>query len=104
MTKVLLEIPLTDDGSVVMAESTAPEGSSIVNAAAESGLVVKVEKSLNETLSSLGPFTDLMLEKLSKGIHEPKTIVLELGIKFGAKGNIIIAGGEAEANCKITLT
>ena len=46
MAKALIEIALTEGGPVIFAESTAAEGESVVNAAAESGLVVKVEKSL----------------------------------------------------------
>jgi hypothetical protein len=33
----------------------------------------------------------------------PEEVTVEFGIKFGAKGSVYIAGGEAEANFKVAL-
>jgi hypothetical protein len=106
MAKALVEIPLSDGESpTILVESTASEGSAAyIDAAADAGVVVKAERSLTDALTSLGPVVDIVLRQLNAVVQKPKTTVFELGIKFGAKGNIIVAAGEAEANCKITLT
>jgi hypothetical protein len=50
MAKALLEIPLTEGGPVIFVESTAAEDTSVVNAAAESGLVVGYSNRLGDML------------------------------------------------------
>jgi len=105
MPKALVEIRLSESGPSILVESTTSEGSvGFVDAAADGGLVLKAERYLTDALASLGTMTDAVLQQLSGVVQKPKTAVLEFGIKFGAKGSVIIAGGEAEANCKISLT
>jgi hypothetical protein len=104
MSKALVEIRVSDRGPSILVESTASEGSpAFVDAGAGTDVILKAEKTLTTALSSLGPVIDVILSHLKMVVQRPKTVTMELGVKFGAKGTIIIAGGEAEANCKLTL-
>jgi hypothetical protein len=105
MARALVEIRVSEQGPSILVESTASEGSpAFVDAAAASDVVLKAEKTLASAFSSIAPAIDTMLTHLTAVAQRPKTVKMELGVRFGAKGNIIIAGSEAEANCKLTLT
>jgi hypothetical protein len=104
MTSPLLEIKLSEDGPTILVECTASEGSqAYTDAAAADGLVLKAQKTLVDAISAIPSLADALLLRVKSMSVPPKAAVIEFGIKFGAKGNVIIAGGEASANCKITL-
>jgi hypothetical protein len=105
MAEVLIEVPLFEGGPTLLIETTASEGvEDFRNAAAQPGLAIKAHNTFSETLSVLQPTLDIIARQVASALVPPKSAVVELGVKFGAKGNIIIAGGETEANLKLTLT
>jgi hypothetical protein len=96
---------LSENGPIVLVETNVSEGSKgFVEVSGVSGLPVRAEKTLKEALASLGPTAEAMLDQIREVKRTPQKVVLEFGVKFTAKGNVVIAGGEAEANCKVTLS
>jgi hypothetical protein len=105
MPSALVEVEIVKGGPTILVESRVSEGSpAFVDAANDSGVIMRAEKTLSEALSHLAPFLNTVLNTLQSAVHLPKTVDVELGIKFGAKGNVIVAGGSAEANCKVTVS
>jgi hypothetical protein len=104
VAKALVEVQITKDGPSILIESTVSEGTpGFVDAASDTGLVVRAQKTLTDALSNVAPLGDAIVSRLNDAVHRPKSVEVEFGIKFGAKGNVIVAGGSAEANCKITM-
>jgi hypothetical protein len=102
MSTRLGEMRLSENGPIVLVETNVSEGSK--GFVEVSGLPVRAEKTLKEALASIGPTAEAMLDQIREVKRTPQKVVLEFGVKFSAKGNVVIAGGEAEANCKVTLS
>jgi hypothetical protein len=105
MSSVLVEMQVVKDGPSILIETTASEGAEgFIEAAAIESLPLRAERTLKQALASLAPTAGALLDQLREMSQQPQKVVVEFGIKFGAKGNLIIAGGDAEANCKVTAT
>ena len=89
--KAIIRVPLrsSSDQEDIFIETSVGEGQSgFVEAAAE-GIPLKIEKSLEQAAAHIGPLIGLIMEKVKDIPKQPQEIVLELGVKFGAKGNIL---------------
>ena len=96
------------DGKKISFEITAPEqqptrrgGNSNVKKVS-SDILASMDGSLEDALQSINTFGEALLDNLKK--IAPSKAEVEFSVKMTAKGNLIIASGEAEANFSIKLT
>jgi hypothetical protein len=67
------------------------------------GKVVQATLDLNESLSAIAEFADSMIGQFLQLARKPEEVALEVSLKVGAAGNLIIAGGSIEGAIKIGL-
>src|SRR5215510_1719831 len=98
----LIEVPLERGGSILI-EADAPCSGEVLRGKVVTQVIEQVSQTLEEALSHVRSTADVVIAQLLAIPQTPNEIAVEFGIKFGAKGNIYIAGGEAEANFKVAL-
>jgi Trypsin-co-occurring domain 1 len=100
--KRLVEFPLEKAGSVLV-EVEVDDDTEFQRAGIGPNVIPTLSTKLGEALAVLPAIADTIFNQLTAFANHPAKITLDLGIKFGAKGNLIIAAGDLEANCKVKL-
>jgi hypothetical protein len=98
----LIEVPLERGGSILIEADASNSGEALRGRAAVQ-VIEQVSHTLEEALSHVRSTADVVIAQLCAISQTPDEVSVEFGIKFGAKGSVYIAGGEAEANFKIAL-
>jgi Trypsin-co-occurring domain 1 len=98
----LIEVPLERGGSILI-EADAPGSGEALRGRAAAQVIERVSQTLEEALSHVRSTADVVITQLCAIPQAPEEVSVEFGIKFGAKGSVYIAGGEAEANFKVAL-
>jgi hypothetical protein len=98
----LIEVPLERGGSILI-EADAPSSGEVLRGRAAAQVIEQVSQTLEEALSHVRSTADVLIAQLRAIPQRPDEVSVEFGIKFGAKGSVYIAGGEAEANFKVAL-
>jgi hypothetical protein len=98
----LIEVPLERGGSILI-EADAPGSSEVLRGRGAAQVIEQVSQTLEEALSHVRSTADVVIAQLRAIPQTPDEVSVEFGIKFGAKGSVYIAGGEAEANFKVAL-
>lgn len=103
MAKQLVEYQL-EDGKSIIIETDLVENNNGIKRASNSGTseTVQASQKLNDVAKNIGPAAQVILNSL-KGINHPKEIVLEFGLKFGAKTGIVFASADTEVNFKVSV-
>jgi hypothetical protein len=101
----LVEFDLENDNGTVLVEVNEPEP---VGGATRVGRVEKAvnkaHETLEKTLGRINPVAEAVLDQLKNLSQQPDTITVEFGVKFGLKGEVMIASSNVETNYKITLS
>lgn len=106
MDKELAEFRL-DDGTAVLVEVDPPKkGSSIQRAAAvDTGqMVIKAQKTLDESLDTIKPIAAKVLSRLNEGLTTPADEVeVTFGLKLNAEAGVVFGsvGGEVTFEVKL---
>jgi Trypsin-co-occurring domain 1 len=98
----LIEVPLERGGSILIEADAASSGEALRGKAAAQ-VIEKVSQTLEEALSQVRSTAEVVITQLCAIPQSPDEVSVEFGVKFGAKGSVYIAGGEAEANFKVAL-
>src|SRR5262249_14353068 len=98
----LIEVPLESGGSILI-EADAPSSGDVLRGKGATQVIEQVSQTLEKALGLIRSTADVVIAQLRAIPQTPDEVSVEFGIKFGAKGNIYIAGGEAEANFKVAL-
>jgi Trypsin-co-occurring domain 1 len=98
----LIEFPLERGGSILI-EVDAPGSGEVLRGRAAGQVIEQVSQTLEEALGHVRSTADVVITQLCAIPQTPDEVSVEFGIKFGAKGSVYIAGGEAEANFKVAL-
>jgi hypothetical protein len=98
----LIEVPLERGGSILI-EADAPNSGDPLRGRVNAQVIDRVSQTLEEALSHIRSTADVVITQLCAIPQTPDEVSVEFGIKFGAKGSIYIAGGEAEANFKVAI-
>jgi hypothetical protein len=104
----LLRIPLDDtDGDTpalsVVAEVEA-SASGVVRVARPGEVAATAARSLRDSFDQIRAAAEVALDRLSSLSVRPKTVELELGVKFSAEAGAIIARTAAEGNVVVRLS
>lgn len=103
--KRIVEFDLENDKGTVLVEVNEPEP---VGGATRVGRVEnamnKAHETLEKTLDRINPVAESMLAQLKNISQPPDTMTVEFGVKFGVKGDVMIASSNADTNYKITLS
>jgi hypothetical protein len=67
------------------------------------GRVVQAALNLNDSLAAIVEFADSTIDNFLSVTRKPEEVALEVSLKIGAAGNLIIAGGSIEGAIKIGL-
>lgn len=67
-----------------------------------SDMIESMDDSLETALTAINSFGETVLNSIKK--IAPSKAEIEFSVKLSAKGNLIIASGEAEANFSVKLT
>jgi hypothetical protein len=92
-----------ESGDSILVETQLDEAEPGYARAGLGDIVSKAPQKLQEAFGPVIRTADIIISQLESLPHRPEEISLEFGIKFSIKGDIILAGGEAEANCKVSL-
>ena len=98
----LIEVPLEKGGSILI-EVDAPTSGEVLRGKAATQVIEQVSQTLEKALSHVRSTADVVIAQLRSIPQTPDEVSVEFGIRFGAKGTVYIAGGEAEANFKVAL-
>src|SRR5262245_33525969 len=98
----LIEVPLERGGSILI-EADAPSSGEVLRGKVAAQVIEQVSQTLEEALSHVRSTADVVIAQLLAIPQTPDEVAVEFGIRFGAKGSVYIAGGEAEANFKVAL-
>jgi hypothetical protein len=98
----LIEVPL-ESGGTILIEAEAVSSSTPMRGGAAKKVIEQVEQTFEAALDNVRATASAVITKLRDVPQAPEEVTVEFGIKFGAKGSIYIAGGEAEANFKVAL-
>jgi NTP-dependent ternary system trypsin peptidase co-occuring protein len=98
----LIEVPLEKGGSILI-EADASGSGEVLRGRSAAQVIERVSQTLEEALSHVRSTADVVITQLCAIPQTPEEVSVEFGIKFGAKGSVYIAGGEAEANFKVAL-
>lgn len=98
----LIEVPLAGGGTILIEAEAAPSSETMRGFAAKKALE-QVEQTFEAALENVKATANAVITKLRDIQQAPEEVTVEFGIKFGAKGNVYIAGGEAEANFKVAI-
>lgn len=98
----LIEVPLAGGGTILI-EADANKSSETMRGPGAKKVVEQVTQTLEDALDNVKDTANAVITKLRNVHQSPEEVTVEFGIKFGAKGNVFIAGGEAEANFKVAI-
>lgn len=98
----LIEVPLEKGGSILI-EVGAPTSGEVLRGKGATQVIEQVSQTLEKALSHVRSTADVVIAQLRSIPQTPDEVSVEFGIRFGAKGTVYIAGGEAEANFKVAL-
>jgi hypothetical protein len=91
------------DGDSVLVETEVDENEPGFVRANAGDVAAKALIKMQEAIRPVAKTADFIFERLSAAAHPPNEITTEFSIKFSVKGDVIIARGEAEGNCKLIL-
>lgn len=100
--KQLIEFPL-EDGTSILVETEAAEGSGVVRAARSEGVPEKARQTFEAALEKIRPAAGVIIQKLRTLHDAPDEITVEFGLKMSAEAGAIVAAGGVEANYTVTL-
>lgn len=92
------------DGSILV-ETTVVAGSEPTSRASDAaGAVVDAFDAARDAIVDLATSTWEAIEEAGKRAARPAHVEVEFGLKFSAKGNVIVAGAAGEATLRVKLT
>lgn len=93
-------------GTEVLVETTAVAGSEPTSKLGDTAdRVVDVFDRAKTVIMGVAGSTADMVSRIKQGATTtPSKVEVEFGLGFSAKGNVIIAGGQADATVKVKLT
>src|SRR5690348_12288935 len=100
--KQVVEYPL-EEGGVILVEVDVPQSTGFERASRVSD-IVKATQTFDQALERVKPAAQKIIAKLRSLTEPPDEIVVEFGIKLGAKAGALIASADAEANYTVHLT
>jgi len=104
MSKQLVQFD-AGDGSQILVEIEEPDNVEGYRLATGGQiLVTRAATTLSETFQSLSPIVKCITDSFKRLPQRPDSIKLEFGLKFGVKGELVIASGQGEGTCKIELS
>ena len=92
-----------DGGDSIFVETDVDDAEPGYERAGIGDIVAKAPEKLRDAFAPVAKTAEIIFEQLKTMHHLPKELSLELAVKFSVRGDVIIAGGEAEANCKLSL-
>lgn len=98
----LIEVPLAGGGTILI-EADATRSSEAMRGPGAKKVIEQVTQTLEDALDNVKATANAVITKLRDVHQSPEEVTVEFGIKFGAKGSVYIAGGEAEANFKVAI-
>jgi Trypsin-co-occurring domain 1 len=98
----LIEVPLENGGSILI-EVDATRSGDVLRGKGATQVIEQVSQTLEEALGHVISTAYVMIAQLRAIPQTPDEVSVEFCVKFGAKGSVYIAGGEAEANFKVAL-
>ena len=104
----LLRIPLDDEDADAPALSVVAEvdtsASGVVRVARPGDVAATAARSLRDSFDQVRAAAEVALDRLSSLSVRPKTVELELGVKFNAEAGAVIARTAAEGNVVVRLS
>jgi hypothetical protein len=65
--------------------------------------VLETTLDVKESLSAVAELSDSIIDQFLQAVRKPEEVALEVSLKVGATGNLIIAGGSIEGAIKIAV-
>jgi alpha-D-ribose 1-methylphosphonate 5-triphosphate synthase subunit PhnI len=103
MAKRIIEFDLENDKGTVLVEVNEYDVGGTRVGRVESA-INKTHETLEKTLGRIKPIAEAMLTQFQNISQQPDTMAVEFGVKFGLKGDVIIASSNVDTNYKITLS
>lgn len=100
--KTLMEYPTEDGGGIVVEVDEVEDG--VVRAARAGEIAARAAQTFESALDAIKPAAVAIVDKLRNVSVPVDQIVVEFGIKLGAKAGAYIASADSEANFKVSLT
>lgn len=98
-----LVIPVQIDGIDILVQTTTVAGTEPTSTKDATGKIRDAFADANAVIASIAKSTVHTMKSLGQAA-QPDKFTVEFGISFSTKGNIIIAGVDAGATLKVTLT
>jgi hypothetical protein len=100
--KRIVEYELEDGGSILV-EVDVPEGGGFERVS-RGDEITKASVSFDQAINQVKPVAQKVIGKLREITDPPDEIVMQFGLKLGAKAGMVLASADAEANYSVTLT
>jgi hypothetical protein len=98
----LIEVPLESGGSILIEADGAGSGD-VLRGRGATQVIEQVSQTLEKALGHIRSTANAVIAQLRAIPQTPDEVSVEFGVRFGAKGNVFIAAGEADANFKVAL-
>jgi hypothetical protein len=92
-----------DDGTYMYVETEIGQTDSHLVRAGISDVAVKASQKFQEAFTPVSKTAEYIREQISKIANPPKEVSIDFGIKFSARGDVIVVGADVEANCKLHI-
>ncbi|MFC4030043.1 CU044_2847 family protein [Streptomyces polygonati] len=103
LVRMLLDAPDRDDAAFVLVEVDSST-SGIQRASRPGDVAATAVRSLGESFDQVRAAAEAALSRLTSLSVRPRTVELELGVKFSAEAGAVIARTAAEGNVVLRLT
>lgn len=104
----LVEFPLADGGSVVIAAGGPNSGQDpsgpVLRGRVSEAIVTQASESFETVVQRLQPAATAVLDAIRSGPHPPSDVTIEFGIEMSADLGAVIASTAVQANFKVTIT
>ena len=104
----LVEFPLGDGGSVVVAASGPSNGQGaygpVLRGRVSEAVVTQASESFETVVQRLQPAAAAVLDAARSGPQTPSEVTVEFGIEMSADLGAVIASTAVQANFKVTIT
>ena len=98
----LIKVPL-ESGGTILIEAEGSGSSEAMRGIGAKKVIDEVTQTLEAALDNVKATANAVISRLRDIPQAPEEVTVEFGIKFGAKADVYIAKGDAEANFKVAL-
>jgi hypothetical protein len=98
----LIEVPLESGGSILI-EADGSSSGDVLRGKGVTQVIEQVSQTFEKALGNIRSTANEVIAQLRAIPQTPDEVSVEFGVKFGAKGSVYIASGDAEANFKVAL-